>query len=122
MLFTESVAEFYQHRQLYKTSVSDSVVNMMTANPPARSLKALLDSDFSMFAVMSSGILNAMQQLYAQSKEMMEVTDEEIDAYRKKREQLDKKQAEEDKASNADLNKIIEMQMNIEEKKSKIKY
>ena len=122
VLFTESVAEFYQNRQLYKTSVCDSVSNMMTANPPVGSLKALLDSDFSMCAIMSSGILYDMQQLYAQSKEMMEVTDEEVDAYRKKREQIDKKQAEEDKASKIDPNKIIEMQMSIEEKKSKIKY
>ena len=55
VLFTESVAEFYQSRQLYKTMVCDSVANMMTANPPASSLKALLDSDFSMCAIMSSG-------------------------------------------------------------------
>ena len=61
-----------------------------------------------------------MQQQYAQCKQMMEVSDEEIDAYREQREQIDEGISEEESADSI-TNEIIQRQMIIDEKKAKLK-
>jgi hypothetical protein len=61
-----------------------------------------------------------MQQQYAQCKQMMEVSDEEIDAYREQREQIDEGISEEESADSI-INEIIQRQMIIDEKKAKLK-
>jgi hypothetical protein len=43
VLFTENVAEFYQMRKYYKTSVCDSIANDITRSQPFSSLKNSLD-------------------------------------------------------------------------------
>ena len=60
-----------------------------------------------------------MRQLYAQCRQMMKVTDEEIEAYRKAREQIEKNVSEEDEDAN-DIYEIIELQRSINESKAKI--
>ena len=60
-----------------------------------------------------------MRQLYAQCRQMMKVTDEEIEAYRKAREQIEKSVSEEDEDAN-DIYEIIELQRSINESKAKI--
>lgn len=62
-----------------------------------------------------------MQSLYAQSKQMMEVSDEEIEAYRKQREQIDKGITESDEATDSIINELIQLQKNIDESKEKLK-
>lgn len=61
-----------------------------------------------------------MQQQYAQCKQKMEVSDEEMDAYREQREQIDKGISEEESADSI-INEIIQRQMIIDEKKAKLK-
>ena len=85
VLFTENVAEFYQMRKLYKTSVCDSIANDIARSQPFSSLKSLLDFDYSFHAIVSSGVLSDMQRKYAQCKQMMDVSNEDIDAYREQR-------------------------------------
>ena len=51
---------------------------------------------------------------------MMEVSDEEIDAYREQREQIDEGISEEESADSI-INEIIQRQMIIDEKKAKLK-
>ena len=120
VLFTENVAAFYQMRQLYKTSVCDSVYNEMTRTP-FTTLKGILDFNYLLYAIASSGILRDMQSLYAQSKQMIEVSDEEIEAYRKQREQIDKGITESDEATDSIINELIQLQKNIDESKEKLK-
>ena len=69
---------------------------------------------------LSDGIVKTMQQQYAQCKQMMEVSDEEIDAYREQREQIDEGISEEESADSI-INEIIQRQMIIDEKKAKLK-
>ena len=61
-----------------------------------------------------------MQHLYALCKQMMEVSDEEIDAYREQREQIDKDMSEEE-SSDSSYNKILQLQNSIDSAKSKLK-
>ena len=119
VLFTENVAEFYQMRLLYKTSVCDSVYNEIAQKTPFTSLKGTLDYQYLDYALMSNDILKDMQHLYALCKKMMEVSDEEIDAYRKEREQMEKGMSDEDETADSTINEIMELQRNIDESKSK---
>ena len=122
VLFTENVAEFYQMRKYYKTSVCDSLINEFAQTTPFSTLKGTLDFNYLVYAITSSGILRDMQSLYAQSKQMMEVCDEEIEAYRKQRKQIEKSKSEDDEATDSIINKIMQLQMNIDEQKSKLKF
>lgn len=62
-----------------------------------------------------------MQRKYAQCKQMMEVTDEDIDAYREQREQIDKGMMDDDASGDSLENRFIEIQSAIEAAKAKLK-
>ena len=120
VLFTENVAEFYQMRKRYKTSICDSIANDIARSQPFFSLKNLLYFEYSFHAIVSSGMLKEMQLKYAQCKQMMEVTDAEIDAYREQREQIDKSMMGDDASSDSLENRFIEIQSTIESAKAKL--
>ena len=121
VLFTENVAEFYQMRKLYKTSVCDSITNEIARSQPFSSLKSSLEFEYSFYAIVSRGILRNIQCLYAQCKQMMNVTDKQMEAYRKEREQIEKGMTETDEATDSTMNKIMELQGKIDEAKGKLK-
>ena len=121
VLFTENVAEFYQMRKFYKASVCDSITNEIIRCKPLSSLKNLLNFEYSFHAVVSSGILNVMKRKYAQCKQMMDISDEDIDAYRKQREQIDKSMMDDDASGDSLENRFIEIQSTIEAAKEKLK-
>jgi hypothetical protein len=121
VLFTENVAEFYQMRQLYKTTICDSVFNEIAQEAPFTTLNGTLDFDYSSYALMSCDILKTMRHLYTQCKQMMEVTDEEIEVYRKERKQIEKGMTEEDEATDSIINEILQLQRKIKEPKAKLK-
>jgi len=121
VLFTENVAEFYQMRKYYKTSVCDSIANDITRSQPFSSLKNSLDFEYSFHAIVSSGVLKGMQRLYAQCKQMMEISDEDIDAYRDQREQIDKGMMDDDVSGDSLENRFLQIQETIEKAKAKLK-
>ena len=121
VLFTENVAEFYQMRRLYKTSVCDSITHDITRSQPFSSLKNSLDFEYSFHAIVSSGMLKDMQRKYAQCKQMMEVSDEDIDAYREQREQIDKGMMDDDASGDSLENRFMQIQETIEAAKAKLK-
>ena len=120
VLFTENVAKFYQNRQTYKTQVCDSVYNETTRDFPFSTLKGTLDFQYLTYALISNEILKDLQRLYAQCKQMMNVTDKQMEAYRKEREQIEKGMTETDEATDSMMNKIMELQGKIDEAKSQL--
>ncbi len=121
VLFTENVATFYQNRQIYKTMVCDSVFNETAQTLPFSTLKGTLDFNYMSYALTSNVILKNLQCQYAQCKQMMEVSDEEIEAYRKEREQIDNGMSGSEEASDSVMNEIMQLQMAVEEAKAKLK-
>jgi hypothetical protein len=121
VLFTENVAKFYQIRRTYKTQVCDSLVNGITRDNPFHTVKRALDFDYTDYALLSNRILKDMKHLYALCKHMMDIADEEVEAYRKEREQIEKGLHEEDVVSDSIMNEIMELQRNIDELNVKIK-
>ena len=121
VLFTENVAEFYQMRKFYKSNICDSVFNEVAQKASFTTLKGTLEYQYVDYALISNGVLTDIQHLYALCKEMMEVSDKEIEAYRKERELIEKSMSEEDDTSNSTINEIMQLQKDIDESKSKLK-
>ena len=121
VLFTENVAEFYQMRKLYKTSICDSITNDLARSHPLSSLKNTLNFEYSFHAVLSCSMLKDMQRKYAQCKQMMDISDEDIDAYREQRQQIDKGMMDDDASGDSLVNRFLQIQRTIEEAKAKLK-
>jgi len=121
VLFTENVAEFYQMRKLYNTMICDSIANGVASSQPFSSIKKSLNFEYSFYAIMSSGYLRDMQHLYAQCKQMMEISDKDIDAYREQRKQIDKSMMDDDAAGDSLVNRFLQIQETIEATKAKLK-
>ena len=121
VLFTENVAKFYQIRRTYKTQVCDSLVNGITRDNPFHTVKSALDFDYTDNALLSNRILKDMKHLYALCKHMMDIADEEVEAYRKEREQIERSMTDEDENSDSLFNEIIEQRRKINELKEQLK-
>ena len=119
VLFTENVATFYQMRQMYKTTVSDPVYNTVGQNVSFSSVDGILGFDYSEYALTSYSILNDMRHLYAQCRQMMRVSDDEMENYRKERSRIEESVVEEDEDA-GDIFEIIELQSKINESKAKL--
>ncbi len=120
VLFTESVAEFYRARQLYKSSICDSIAQRITDNLPFRTLKGTLNFDYSFDAILSCELLNNMQQIFAECKQMMNISDQELDSYRSQREQMEKILSEDEEAQRSKREGIIELDKKLNEAINKL--
>lgn len=121
VLFTENVAEFYQARKFYKEVICDSINNRFVRDMPFVSLKGTLDIDYSYEVIMSGDIRMIMQNLFAQCKRMMDVNDEEIEAYRMERKQLQEESADEFAKEDSIAKKIWQRDQELREAKKKLK-
>ena len=120
VLFTENVADFYLYRKKYKEQVCDPVTNKFKDKSPFATLKSTLNFDYRLYAISSVGLTKLLQEKYAQCKQMMEISDEEIDAYREQREQIEKGMSEEE-STTPNFDKIIQIHNSIDSAKSKLK-
>ena len=119
VLFTENVAGFYQIRQLYKTMVCDSIAKEVVLQNSFSSLNGVLDFDYLSYGLLSVYFLDDMQRLFDQCKQMMDITDKEIEAYRKEREQMDDNIST--TANDSIISELMELQQSIDESKAKLK-
>ena len=120
VLFTENVAEFYQLRQLYKTMVCDSLFNEVSQTQALSTVRGALDFNYTQYALLSNSYLVGLKHQYAMCKQIMDVTDEEIDVYRKERDKLEVSLSEKDEVSDAVTNEIIQLQNDIDASKAKL--
>ena len=91
VLFTENVALFYQNRKNYTSQICDTLRNRFSVDVPIANVKNLLDFDYAFNAAISHGMVADMRHLIAQCQEMMGISDEELDNYRRKRQEMEKK-------------------------------
>ena len=109
VLFTENVAEFYRIRKDYRKIVCDSVQHAIYTDLPFRTIRGTINFDYSYYALISVEILASMQKLFDQSKQMMDVTDEEIEAYRKEREKIEKSSSTDGDANEKKFNEVLRL-------------
>lgn len=106
VLFTENVADFYRSRNDYKRFVCDSVQHAIETDMPFQTAKGTINFDYSYYAFLSSNIMPSMQALFDQCKQMMDVTDEEIEAYRKEREKIEKSSSQDEDAREKKIKEV----------------
>lgn len=120
VLFTENVAEFYQNRQHYKTMVCDSITNDLSKEPIFNSLNAVLNIDYYLYSIVSSYILGDMQHLFSECKQIMDVTDEEIEAYQQQREQMEKNPSGKEEEKDSSMNEMKEKYDRLQKAKERL--
>ena len=84
VLFVENVSEFYNLRRLYQTMICDS-----SKYGSFETLESVLDNDYSQFIFPSEMLYQRMKRSFVQCQQMMNISDEEIETYRKQREEMD---------------------------------
>lgn len=113
VLFTEVVASLYLMRHNYKTMICDAVQQELLQNRAFSTARGVLDFNYAQHALLSCSYLKSMQNLFAQAKQMMKVTDGEIEAYSKERANIENS-LEKDGELVEEINKIIELQRSID--------
>ena len=121
VLFIENVAEFYQARKAYKTMVCDSIANRFATSAPYTTLKETLDFEYYLEAIVSADMLQSMQRLFTQCKQMMDVTDEDIEVYRKEREQMENNSSDNGAKRGDAMNETLQLQEKINKATDKLK-
>ena len=114
VLFTENVAGFYQCRQLYKKEISDSVLNKLRKDSPTTSLKDFLNFSFLVDAMYSNQLMKEMRRLFEQCQQLMDVTDEDIEAYKEKRTQLDNSDSYDASIMDSTIIRLVALQNDID--------
>ncbi len=121
VIFTENVAKFYQNRKYYKEIVCDSI-NHISSNELSRfNLKNTLQLELMPFGLISGSILYDMQHLFALCKQMMDVTDDEIDAYRRERVHLEETLTNKNESVDQLNKEIFQLQSKIDYSIEKLK-
>jgi hypothetical protein len=121
VLFTEIVAAFYQYRTLFKTNVCDSIQSIASRDLPFTTVEGTLDFDYSIYALLNHELLHSMQQLFIQGKQMMSVSDEEIEAYQEERQKIKKEIPIDDEARAKKSQEIMQLSDEIKAAKKKQK-
>lgn len=110
VFFTENVAEFYQARAVYKANVCDSIMNGLKVEPPPfLTVQGAIDFDFSVCALIGNEIKSSMQSLFDQCKQMMDVSDKEIETYREERQKIKKEIPIDDNANVKKYQEIMQL-------------
>ena len=117
VLFTENVAEFYYSRNLYKQSVSDSVFTIYLKKDIniLKNLKDALQVELTGHILLSQSIYSEMKNRYEECKLLMNVTDKEIEVYRKKKRLIEKNMTDSLLQNNSRTEEMMQVSKEIEE-------
>jgi hypothetical protein len=119
VLFTESVANFYLARGMYKEMVCDSIAAQLTKSQSLMTLKGALDFDYCEYAMLSCSLVKEMRHYYKMCREMMGISDKNLLAYKKEREQLEENISGGEVAFNKVIEELVTKQQEINEAKQK---
>ena len=117
VLFTENVAEFYYNRNLYKQSVSDSVFTIYLKKDIniLKNLKDALQVELTGHILLSQSIYSEMKNRYEECKLLMNVTDKEIEVYRKKKQLIEKNMTDSLLQNDSRTEEVMQVSKEIEE-------
>ena len=117
VLFTENVAEFYYNRNLYKQSVSDSVFTIYLKKDIniLKNLKDALQVELTGHILLSQSIYSEMKNRYEECKLLMNVTDKEIEVYRKKKRLIEKNMTDSLLQNDSRTEEVMQVSKEIEE-------
>ena len=120
VLFTENVALFYQNRKNYKTMICDTLRHEFSVDVTLANVKNLLDFDYAFNAAISHGMVADMRHLIAQCQEMMDIRDEDLENYRRKRLEMEKKTFDKEAVDAEILDNAVELEKKLQNAKKKL--
>ena len=120
VLFTENVAQFYLNRKNYTELICDTLRNRFSVDVPIANVKNLLDFDYAFNAAISHGMVADMRHLIAQCQEMMDIRDEDLENYRRKRLDMENKTFDKEAVGSEILNNTMEWETNLQNAKKKL--
>ncbi len=120
VIFTENVAKFYQIRNYYKTTVCDSIINDFANKRYMSSLEGILDFSYFDYAIICNEFMHDMQRRFTLCQQMMKVSDEDIEAYCRERQQMEAGKNDADDANTKKREELIQLQKEIDKAKKNI--
>jgi ABC-type dipeptide/oligopeptide/nickel transport system ATPase subunit len=120
VLFTENVALFYQNRKNYTSQICDTLRNRFSVDVTLANVKNLLDFDYAFTAAISHAMVADMRHLIAQCQEMMGISDEDLENYRRKRQEMEKKTFDKEAVDAEILDNAMEWEEKIQNAKKKL--
>ena len=127
VLFTENVAQFYLNRKNYTELICDTLRNRFSVDVPIANVKNLLDFeknlldfDYAFNAAISHGMVADMRHLIAQCQEMMGISDEDLENYRRKRQEMEKKTFDKEAVDAEVLDNAVELEKKLQNAKKKL--
>ena len=120
VLFTENVALFYQNRKNYTSQICDTLRNQFSVDVTLANVKNLLNFDYAFNAAISHAMVADMRHLIAQCQEMMGISDEDLENYRRKRQEMEKKTFDKEAVDAEVLDNAMEWEKKIMNAKKKL--
>ncbi len=120
VLFTENVAQFYLNRKNYTELICDTLRNRFSVDVPIANVKNLLDFDYAFNAAISHGMVADMRHLIAQCQEMMDIRDEDLENYRRKKLEMEKKTFDKEAVDAEILDNAVELEKKLQNAKKKL--
>ena len=120
VLFTENVALFYQNRKNYTSQICDTLRNRFSVEVTLANVKNLLNFDYAFNAAISHAMVADMRHLIAQCQEMMGISDEDLENYRRKRQEMEKKTFDKEAVDAEVLDNAMEWEKKIMNAKKKL--
>ena len=120
VLFTENVAQFYLNRKNYTELICDTLRNRFSVDVTLANVKNLLNFDYAFNAAISHGMVADMRHLIAQCQEMMDIRDEDLENYRRKRQEMEKKTFDKETVDAEILDNAVELEKKLQNAKKKL--
>ena len=120
VLFTENVAQFYLNRKNYTELICDTLRNRFSVDVTLANVKNLLDFDYAFTAAISHAMVADMRHLIAQCQEMMGISDEDLENYRRKRQEMEKKTFDKEAVDAEVWDNAMEWEKKIQNAKKKL--
>ena len=118
--FTGDVALFYQNRKNYTSQICDTLRNQFSVDVTLANVKNLLNFDYAFNAAISHAMVADMRHLIAQCQEMMGISDEDLENYRRKRQEMEKKTFDKEAVDAEVLDNAMEWEKKIMNAKKKL--
>lgn len=95
VLFAENVSQIYQLRNSYQETICDSIMKKVQEGAGLMNYDQIMGIEFTFNIMVGGSILSEMKEKFAQCKQMMDVSDADLDTYCYKREEMAQKSAAE---------------------------
>ena len=118
VLFAETVSDMYRLRKAYKEEVCNNLIEYFRKEEGIRVYDQVIDIDIASNIQISSMYLSMMKDDFARCQKMMNVSDAQLEAFQKKREEMSRTEVM-DSIASALADELLQNAQRLEEAKEK---